>query len=421
MLSSLIVVAQPASGSVWDFLPGLKIAPAGRTVSTEETERRVRAVAALLPVTRLSDLTPLDPLRLPVFAAVTPLARDLTTHMGKGLDAVSARISALMEAVERISAEAAPLGAIRRASFRELAAKSGPRPVDPTAFDLPDDSAYAPDLPFSWMAGHDLLADEPVLLPADLALNPPAEGILREVDTNGLAAGNTHLEAVVHALCEAIERDAWSQLEFLTLYADPYDPRPALPAIDLQTLPEAAGAWAERLRAHGLGVLIQSLTGDVEVATFRAVLTDPGYPTPDGPAVRHFVGWGTAPEAATAVLRALTEAVQARLGTIQGARDSFNVHLQSVRAGSRRERLRQRVPGRRISFSRIPSFRSCDLRDDLGFLLERLAAAGFRQAIAADLTRSDLGLATVRVRVPGLACFAVNRRRVGWRCLRHLL
>jgi ribosomal protein S12 methylthiotransferase accessory factor len=38
-----------------------------------------------------------------------------------------------------------------------------------------------------------------------------------------------------------------------------------------------------------------------------------------------------------------------------------------------------------------------------------------------NLTRPDLGVAVVRIRVPGLTSFAVNQRRVGWRCLRYLL
>jgi len=57
----------------------------------------------------------------------------------------------------------------------------------------------------------------------------------------------------------------------------------------------------------------------------------------------------------------------------------------------------------------------------LAFLLEGLRAAGFERVIAVDLTRPDLDVPVVRVRVPGLSCFAVDRRRVGWRCLRHLL
>lgn len=114
---------------MWSFPPSPKIHPlSSRTVAAEETERRVLALRSRVPITRLSDLTPLDFIRLPVFSAVTPLARDLTTHLGKGPDAVSARVSAMMEAVERVSAETALLGSTRRACFSELASAKSPPP-----------------------------------------------------------------------------------------------------------------------------------------------------------------------------------------------------------------------------------------------------------------------------------------------------
>lgn len=406
----------------WRFCSSPKITPAaGRSVPPERTAERLRPVLPRLPVTRISDLTPLDPIGLPVFTAVTPLARDLTTHMGKGIDALSARVSSLMEAVERVSAETAPPGSTLRARFSELAADTQRKVVDPVTLDLPGDSAYTPEGVLTWIESFDLLAGEPVLLPADLALSPPVEGVLREVDTNGLASGNTRLEAVVHALCEVIERDVLGQMEFAALFADPADARPAWREIDLSTLPDPALPWVERLLAHGLDVAVQDVTGELEVATFRAVISDYGYPTSSGVAAVHFPGFGTAPRAETAVLRAITEAVQARLGAIQGARDSFNVSRFGARTATRADRIRHLEPGRRQSFQHTPSFESPDLLADLEWLLGRLAAAGFRQVIVTDLTRPDLGLPVVRVRVPGLASFYGNRRRIGWRCLRHLL
>ena len=106
------------AGSPWEFGPSPEIMPpASRVTPPEETERRIVPFLARLPVTRIADLTPLDEIRLPVFTVVTPLAKDLTTHMGKGIDATSARVSALMEAVERISAETAPTAMTVHSSF----------------------------------------------------------------------------------------------------------------------------------------------------------------------------------------------------------------------------------------------------------------------------------------------------------------
>lgn len=419
---ALAAAMSESGASSWDFQPAPKLsALSARVFPVEETERRVRGVIGRIPVTRLADLTPLDYLRLPVYSAVTPLALDLTTHLGKGEDAASARVSALMEAVERVSAEASPLGATLCASFDALCRAGGTVPADPSHFDLPADTVYTPARLFNWIEGFDLAANRPALLPVDLVCSPPTEGILRHVDTNGLASGNTRLEAIVHAICEVIERDAISQHEFRTLFGEPGDRRPPCTAIDLDNIAGPVRYWVERVREHGLELLVHDITADTGVATFRAFLVDLAFPTPQGMIAARFPGFGTHPNAQLALLRAVTEAIQSRLAAIQGARDAYNVLPTSLRSATQVERARELSTAAARSFADTPSRVHVDLRDDLRFLLESLREAGFGQVIAVDLTRADLGLPVVRVRVPGLAAFVVNRRRVGRRVLRYLV
>ena len=393
----------------------------GRSVSPRVTEERLRQILPRLPVTRIVDLTPLDPIRLPVFSAVTPLALDLTSHQGKGVDAVSARVSAMMEAVERISAEDPPPGLTCKASFEQLTDQRRQLAADPEWFCLPSDTAYTRAAVMTWVEGFDLLRRAPVLLPLDLAISPPREGILQEVDTNGLASGNTRLEAVIHALCEVIERDVLSQHTFTALFADHRDRAVPKHAVDLATLPETSAAWIETIRSAGHDVMIDDLTGDLEVATFRTLIIDDRFPDPQGAMTVSFLGFGTHPDAETAVQRSITEAVQSRLAYILGARDSFNHFPRTRRRTSLDILLAERQPDRVRPFSETPSFFDVDLLEDLRFLLKRLERRGYDRVIAVDLTRADLGIPVVRVRVPGLSGFLVNRRRIDWRCLRHLL
>ena len=139
--------------------------------------------------------------------------------MGKGLDASGARLSAIMEAIERVSAERAP-GPWVTDSYDALKAKQE-GVADPARFDLPSDSRYRPDRAIAWSPSHELLSDSPAWLPLDLAISPPRGEVLNVVDTNGLASGNSLLEAVIHGLCEVVERDAISQLECVAALASP--------------------------------------------------------------------------------------------------------------------------------------------------------------------------------------------------------
>lgn len=404
----------------WAFAPTPRVEAGERSVTVAETYARVRGLARRVPISRVTDLTPLDDLRLPAFAAVTPLARDLKVHNGKGATPEAARVSALMEAVERVSAERAALPTVV-GSCRELE-RCGPLPpVDPTGFDLPLDSAYAPDAPFTWVPGRDLLGGRDVLVPLDLVVNPPVEGVLRDVDTNGLASGNVHLEAVVHAICEVIERDAMSQAVFAAAFGDP-DEQPPATVIDPATLPPPAPEWVQRIAGAGLELTVLDISSDVGVPTFYASLLDRHYPAADGARrARRFFGAGAHPDAGVAAFRAVAEAIQSRLILIQAARDSYNWlratrRATAGRAGDGRAAGLQPQP-----FAAVRSFRSADLLEDLELLLSRLASAGVSQCIAVDLTRPDWEIPVVRVRIPGLSCYHVNMRRPGPRCFRHLL
>jgi ribosomal protein S12 methylthiotransferase accessory factor len=407
--------------SNWASGPTLKIQPhSARVAPLEETAARLRVAARRVPITRVSDLTPLDPLGIPVFVAVTPLARDLTTHAGKGACALSARVSAMMEAVERVSAERPSDESLATGSLRELAA-AGLDAIDPARFELPSDSTYEPAGRYRWVRSRELQRDTDAWLVEDLVCTPPRAGILREVDTNGLASGNTLLEATVHALCEAIERDVVSQLEFATSFADSGEPGLRMRGVSLPSLPDGAQAWVERSAEHGLGLSVQAIESDLGIAVFRAFVIDPNYPSECGPASASFVGFGAHPDAGLAVVRAISEAFQSRVGFIHGGRDSFNTFGGSWRRQSLRARCDAVTLPATIACADVPTAEHADLRDDLRLLLARLAAAGLDRVFATDLTRPELGIPVVRVRVPGLASFVVNRRRVGFRCLRHLV
>jgi ribosomal protein S12 methylthiotransferase accessory factor len=403
----------------WNFESASKVEPLShRVVLPSHTLAKVRACAPRVPITRVSDLAPLDRLRLPVFSATTPLAKDLTTHFGKGLDPEHAQLSAMMEAIERVSAESVD-AAVRRVSFHEISDKG--RAVDPRAFDLPNDSSFRPDRAIDWVEGFDLIRREPVWVPVDLVISPPEEGILRSVDSNGLASGNTLLEAAVHGLCEVIERDAFGLYSFCSRFADGGNGIAAPRRIAPESMPAESLAWTAPIAASGLRLQTDLLESDVGVPVFRSVLLDDDHPSRDGTRSRSFVGFGASPNATLAVMRSIAEAVQSRMGIIQGARDSYNSVVSASRppAGQATWPLDGTLGHTRMAD--VGSFSTTDLLEDLHYLLERLQNAGFTRALVVNLTRRKFGIPVVRIRVPGMTSFAVNQRRVGWRCLRYLL
>jgi ribosomal protein S12 methylthiotransferase accessory factor len=391
--------------------------PAGHAWSFDDTERRLAPLLDRVPITRVYDATAVDRLGLPVWGAVTPLARDLTVHGGKGATPQAARISAVMEAIERVSAEDVDPLRVRRATFAQLQAEDPAGVADPDAFDLDFDTRYAPDLPFSWVSGEDLLSGERVWVALDLAVSPAREGLCWGTASNGLAAGNTGLEAVLHALYEVIERDADALRRFLNDYGEGSERVPMRLLLN-ESLPALASAWVRSLEEAGLFVGVEEITHDLGVPAFRAVLSDPAFPGRE-PGAAAFEGFGCDLDAANAVMRALTEAVQAHTVVLLGARDRYE-GLEPQRQTRTGLLGALSAPAQRTEFAATAP--PADLEGRLAVVLERLQAAGLPRCIVVELTRADLGVPVVRVLIPG-ACGPgdFTARRPALRLLRHLV
>ena len=78
-----------------------------RVVPPRETCRRARPAMKTIGVTRLADVTGLDYVGIPVWAAVRPLADDssISVQNGKGPTPMHARAGAMMEAIEHYCCE----------------------------------------------------------------------------------------------------------------------------------------------------------------------------------------------------------------------------------------------------------------------------------------------------------------------------
>nr|WP_281289080.1 YcaO-like family protein [Streptomyces cadmiisoli] len=401
------------------FKSDTEVTNSGHARSFAETWEFIKPMLSKIPITRIYDASPIDFLNIPVWQAVTPLAKDLTVHGGKGATKDAAKLSAAMEAVERTSAETLPSWRIVRGSFRELASSGA---VDPMRFNLPVDTSYRDDAPFSWTGAYDLISKDYFLVPTDLVINPTMEGIVPRIETNGLASGNTYSEATLHALCELIERDAEAKEDFYTAHHDPaFSPRRPIKNIDIDTI-TVARSLIDRLREEGLDLRVQDVTSEIQVPTFRALILDHHFFGREG-ALTVFPGMGCELDPARAVIRAITEACQSHSAFSTGAREAFDGVLHEDRpAVWKRLRSLYDKPGV-MPFPQAESGSSADnILANLCTVVNRLRAAGIDQCLVSEVTREDLGIPVVRVIVPGLAFpFGVSSRTPTLRMLESVI
>jgi ribosomal protein S12 methylthiotransferase accessory factor len=375
-----------------------------RAVSPEDTLARVEKALPAAGITRVADITSLDRIGIPVFSSIRPTAERgaVSVYNGKGATPAEARVSAIMEGIERYSAETAgrdlPLERFAAAAFNGNA-------IDPSTLILP--ARADPGMPIPWVQGYDIAREEEVMVPASAAFHPlpVAYPQLFRTSTNGLASGNTLEEAVFHALMEVVERDAWSLAEAARYTG------PAVTGIN-DPLSESL---ISRFTGAGVEVHIKDITSDLGIPTIAAVADDV---TLRDPALLA-IGMGTHTSARIALLRALTEVAQSRLTQIHGAREDTTTADFRRRIGYERTRRLNKywfdAPSEQL-FPAIPSFDSDDFLADIRFTIGRLRSAGMDRVIVVDLTRPELGVPVVRVIVPGMEIFAMDQERIGARC-----
>src|SRR5437879_8468682 len=202
---------QQCSYEFWLGSKELKYSSSGveRSVRPSATIRRARAVLDIIGVTKVADVTDLDRVGIPNFMTVRPhdLGPGISYYNGKGTTRAAAHAGALMEAVERHAGERYD-GPVIVASHYNL--RSEHACIDPLEIHVPMICRYSEHLMLEWVLGFDLMTRRPTYAPLNCVVAPYSSDSgmsLFYTSTNGLASGNTRVDAVCHALCEVIERD----------------------------------------------------------------------------------------------------------------------------------------------------------------------------------------------------------------------
>jgi ribosomal protein S12 methylthiotransferase accessory factor len=350
----------------------------------------------LMGITRLANVTGLDRIGIPVYTAIRPNSRSLAASQGKGFDHDSAKASALMESIECWHAENIGSPLIRD-SYLNLRGRAAV--ADITRIPLRANRTLNLNEARCWIEGWDMLGNRSSWVPYDSATMNMVFPIGYTPDfcvsSNGLSSGNHILEAIVHALCEVIERDAdalWRA-----------DDR--LAQLDLDTVTDDYCRFViDHLRDAGIRLTVWDMTADTAIPAYICTIVEKPDRT-NWRSLQPYFGAGCHLSPGIALMRAVTEAVQSRLTYISGSRDEF--FYDDYELSEDWEYLEQvwEEAGSGTSIARFgdhADLATDSFEGDIEVLLGALRRVGIKSAVTVNLAKPEIGIPVVKVVVPGL-------------------
>ncbi len=362
-----------------------------RICAPEETWERVRPWLPAFGITRVADMTWLDCVGVPVFAAIRPNSRTVAQSNGKGLTSMQARVSAVMEGIEVWHSEELRAGDLT-APIREM---KGLLNYDPYELSLRPESFLCDQIPIEWIRCEDITSGTRTYLPRELVnldfcVEHRASFPCFASNSNGLASGNSHLEAAMHGLSEVIERDA------ITQYALQVGRGPRR-QVAPETITSALGRdLIERCRRAGAKVYIEDISSEFGVPVFQAsVSLDDHYGL--------LSGYGCHPNRETALVRAITEVLQERPTLISAARDDIHASSYTMprRSLTQQNLAQQLAEGNGlVDYESVPTLENEYIERDVQTIVAILEEKLNASVLLADLTRDEYAIPVVKIVVP---------------------
>lgn len=290
---------------------------------------------------------------------------------GKGLSLAQARVSCVMEIVERACAHGVVIDgrisghALSRATYQDLVA-AGHAVLDPACFSK---IAGLRSIPFYWAEGA-TAQGKIFYLPAQaiwLFLNLDEPALFEAVGSTGLGAGATDAQARLAALTEALERDASASQPFF----------PAA-CFELASSDPVIGPLLEDYRWRGIHVQFQDITTEIGIPAYRCFVQGQD---------------GRIAQATAAGLCGAKAALAAMLETPWPYRWAVPVPAPSG-AGL------PALPVKRLE--ELPDYGTGSDRGDLALMEALLQEAGLEPAYV-NIARPELAFPVYRAFVPGLA------------------
>ena len=366
-------------------------------------------------ISRVTDVTRLDNIGIPVFTSIRPGAQEgsLCVSAGKGFIPDEAKVGALMEGIEFAMAE----------SSREKIPI-----VEATYSDILDVTIHPESLldlcpklgsviPFDervdCIEAMDLNSRKNYLIPAELVYCPYPKNTSSYFgsSTNGLASGNSLEEATIHGIFEVIERDITS---FQTVHLD-------VSYLEEDGLPSAAIQIYEKVKAAGHKITTWYTHNEFDIPQFMTIIADDSDINP----FFANMGFGCHGSKSIALIRSLTEAIQGRMSYIHGGRDDLTRDFSKLNKMTDKERItwhknltnkiEEVSNGRSITYDQAIELdlNTYDSASYLNDLLSFVKDKGFNRVFSTPFTQSKEPIQVVKVVIPGMEFFNKTSSKIG--------
>lgn len=365
-------------------------------------------------ISRLADTTGMDTPGVPTASATKPATSDVIwVYSGKGRSQAQARVTAIMECLER---SGALWPAEARWTTEATAVLQRSHEVwGPDRFTYRRrESVQAEDLQV-WVEATKLTGDRGrVMVPADVCFNGRRPAGLAASPfllstSNGLAAAFTLEDALAHGLAEVIERDVISCAEvrashlgfrFLAAIAERFglassalgryeDNVDLAVTVERDSLPDTALEIVRRYEAAGLDLVLKMLPNDFDLPAYGVAAVQ------EADFTRHLgcAGYAVRSSNAAAAEAALLELAQTRATDLQGAREDRH-EPEKQRLDHVPERHWLATPG-----TQPIAYQERTVEPGIDSLLNRCADAGLPDVAYVEFPGWP-GISVVRVVVP---------------------
>ena len=365
---------------------GIRTESGLRTRNAQDLRSALSTYLSDYGITRVAHLTGFDCVGLPVHMAVKPQGRSLSSGSGKGPTPDASWVSAVMECAEQAVWESLQFEAVE--ASESTMRRMGIRVADGHRLAQLKGATWNDNVPVRWIPGWDIVSGRETYVPeclVSMAL-PGEDRSLKPFVTgsNGLASGAHILEAVLSGLQEVIERDG-------VCLRTQIDPAPRIRGDEL--LRQCAPDIAATLEKSGVQLEVLDAGTEIGVPTIVAYLHDVV-----GGQTGVFKGAGAGVSNGTALVRAVTEAAQARCLIVAGARDDIFETMRS----SARNRAAQPLTFLGDQLHAGVDNGTGDVLRDIEWMVGMLVASGFDQVIVFRHSLPGDPVQVARVIVPGL-------------------